>query len=85
MQNTVRFAFFGGEETGAEGSSGYLEGLSTEDRKKIKLYLNVDMVASQNGGYFVQGGKGGDKESCRTPRVRPRSGRCSPTSWSRPA
>ena len=30
VQNTVRFAFFGNEETGAQGSSGYLEGLSTE-------------------------------------------------------
>ncbi len=58
VQNTVRFAVFGGEENGAEGSNGYVRGLSNEDRKKIKLYLNVDMVASKNGGYFVQGGKG---------------------------
>ena len=62
LQNTVRFAFFGGEENGAEGSNGYVRGLSNEDRKKIKLYLNVDMVASKNGGYFVQGGKGSDKD-----------------------
>ena len=60
--NTVRFAFFGDEESGAQGSSGYLDGLSAADRKKIKMYLNVDMVASANGGYFVQGGKGGDQE-----------------------
>jgi aminopeptidase S len=58
VQNAVRFAFFGGEENGAEGSNGYVQGLSNENRKKIKLYLNVDMVASPNGGYFVQGGKG---------------------------
>jgi aminopeptidase S len=63
VQNTVQFAFFGGEENGAEGSTGYVEGLSTADRKKIKLYLNVDMVASPNGGYFVQGGKGRDEEA----------------------
>jgi aminopeptidase S len=56
VQNMVRFAFFGDEEGGAEGSSGYVEDLSADDRKKIKLYLNVDMVASPNGGYFVQGG-----------------------------
>jgi aminopeptidase S len=56
VQNTVRLAFFGDEENGAEGSSAYVEGLSAADRKKIKLYLNVDMVASPNGGYFVQGG-----------------------------
>jgi aminopeptidase S len=37
--------------------------LSAADRKKIKLYLNVDMVASPNGGYLVQGGKGRDAET----------------------
>ncbi len=67
VQNKVRFAFFGGEENGAEGSTGYVEGLSAADRKKIKLYLNVDMVASSNGGYFVQGGKGRDAETAGPP------------------
>jgi len=62
VHNTVRFAFFGGEENGAEGSTGYIQGLSAADREKIKLYMNVDMVASPNGGYFVQGGKGRDPE-----------------------
>jgi aminopeptidase S len=62
VQNMVRFGFFGGEENGAEGSTGYVEGLSAADRNKIKLYLNADMVASSNGGYFVQGGKGNDRE-----------------------
>ena len=59
VQNTVRFGFFGDEESGAVGSTGYLEGLSANDRNKIKLYLNVDMVASPNGGYLVQGGEPG--------------------------
>ena len=59
----MRFAFFGDEENGADGSTGYVEGLSAADRSKIKLYLNVDMVASPNGGYFVQGGKGRDAEA----------------------
>jgi aminopeptidase S len=67
VQNTVRFAFFGDEESGAQGSSGYVEGLSADDRKKIKLYLNVDMVASPNGGYFVQGGKGRDEKHAGPP------------------
>jgi aminopeptidase S len=66
-QNAVRFAFFGGEENGAEGSNGYVRGLSNADRKKIKLYLNVDMVASKNGGYFVQGGKGHDTDESGPP------------------
>jgi aminopeptidase S len=67
VQNTVRFAFFGGEENGAEGSSAYVQGLSADNRKKIKLYLNVDMVASPNGGYFVQGGKGRDADTAGPP------------------
>ena len=33
------------------------------DREKIKLYLNVDMVASPNGGYLVQGGEGSDEQT----------------------
>jgi aminopeptidase S len=67
VQNTVRFAFFGGEENGAEGSTAYVEGLSADNRGKIKLYLNVDMVASPNGGYFVQGGRGNDPEEAGPP------------------
>ena len=55
----MRFGFFGDEESDLEGSTGYLEGLSAANRKKIKMYLNVDMVASPNGGYFVQGGEPG--------------------------
>jgi len=58
VQTSVRFAFFGNEEAGALGSTGYVEGLSDGDRQKIQMYLNVDMVASPNAGYFVQGGKG---------------------------
>jgi len=63
VQNQVRFAFFDDEESGAVGSTGYVESLSADDRKKIKLYLNVDMVASPNGGYFAQGGEGDDEET----------------------
>jgi aminopeptidase S len=65
VQNMVRFAFFGDEESGAEGSSAYVEDLSDADRKKIKLYLNVDMVASPNGGYFAQGGDPGESSGWR--------------------
>lgn len=62
LRNAVRFAFFGSEEDGALGSTGYVDSLSADERRKIMLYLNVDMVASANAGYFVQGGKG-DGES----------------------
>src|SRR5215211_7424780 len=67
VQNMVRFAFFGHEEDDGQGSTGYVEGLSADDRNKIKLYLNVDMVASPNGGYLVQGGKGSDEEEAGPP------------------
>jgi aminopeptidase S len=63
VRNSVRFAFFGSEETGSDGSRGYLRRLSAADRAKIELYLNVDMVASPNAGYFVQGGQGRDTEA----------------------
>jgi aminopeptidase S len=61
IRNAVRFAFFGSEEDDALGSTAYVESLSAHDRREILLYLNVDMVASPNAGYFVQGGKGDDK------------------------
>jgi aminopeptidase S len=53
VQNSVQFAFFGNEEAGVRGSTGYVDGLSDDDRQKIQMYLNVDMVASPNAGYFV--------------------------------
>jgi aminopeptidase S len=67
IRNAVRFAFFGSEEDGAVGSTAYVESLSPDDRRKILLYLNVDMVASPNAGYFVQGGVGGDKSESGPP------------------
>ncbi len=67
IRNAVRFAFFGSEEDGAAGSSAYVASLSAVDRQKIMLYLNVDMVASPNAGYFAQGGKGDDKSESGPP------------------
>jgi aminopeptidase S len=67
VQNTVRFAFFGDEESGAVGSTGYVESLPADDLEKIKLYLNVDMVASPNGGYFAQGGVGRNEKRAGPP------------------
>ena len=67
IRNGVRFAFFGSEEDGALGSRGYVNSLSTDERRKIWLYLNVDMVASPNAGYFVQGGHGDDESASGPP------------------
>ena len=58
VSNAVRFAWWGSEETGFDGSTDYVEELSEDDRDRIQLYLNLDMVASPNVGYLVQGGEG---------------------------
>lgn len=67
LRNAVRFAFFGSEEDGSQGSKAYVRGLSTEELGKILLYLNVDMIASPNGGYFAQGGVGDDRSASGPP------------------
>ncbi|HVE96954.1 MAG TPA: M28 family metallopeptidase [Pseudonocardiaceae bacterium] len=56
--NAVRFAWWGSEETGFEGSTDYVDELSDDERDRIEFYLNLDMVASPNAGYLVQGGEG---------------------------
>jgi aminopeptidase S len=60
LPNAVRFGFWAAEEANFEGSVGYVDSLSRSDRDGLALYLNVDMVASPNAGYFVQGGVGED-------------------------
>lgn len=60
--NTVTFGFWGSEEEGLHGSRGYVDDLTREQRNAHHLYLNMDMLGSSNGGYFVQGGAG-DEES----------------------
>jgi Zn-dependent M28 family amino/carboxypeptidase len=61
VANAVRFAFWGAEEVGLVGSTQYLRGLSDADRARIALYLNLDMVASPNAGYFVYDGDDSDR------------------------
>lgn len=67
LKNSVRFAFFGNEETGAQGAAAYVRSLRGDELGKIKMYLNVDMVASSNAGYFAQGGVGEDVETAGPP------------------
>jgi Zn-dependent M28 family amino/carboxypeptidase len=50
----VRFAFWGAEERGLLGSRHHLDALSDEERRRIHLYINLDMVGSPNFGRFVQ-------------------------------
>jgi Zn-dependent M28 family amino/carboxypeptidase len=47
-QNTLRFAWWGGEEAGLIGSTAYVNGLSQAERDRIALYTNYDMVGSPN-------------------------------------
>lgn len=56
VNHAVRFGFWGAEEVGLYGSSNYIESLDVEELKNISLYLNYDMVASPNPGYFTYDG-----------------------------
>ena len=47
-QNTLRLAWWGGEEEGLLGSTAYVESLSQAQKDRIALYLNYDMVGSPN-------------------------------------
>jgi Zn-dependent M28 family amino/carboxypeptidase len=47
-QNTLRFAWWGAEESGLVGSTAYVNGLSQAERDRIALYLNFDMIGSPN-------------------------------------
>ena len=84
-ENTLRFAWWGAEESGLVGSTEYVEGLSPE-LDRIAMYLNYDMVGSPN--YFF-GVYDADESTFEAPVVvrpaRRRSRTCtSPTTrWSR--
>jgi len=52
-QNTLRFAWWAGEEQGLLGSTDYVAGLSQAERDRIALYMNYDMVASPNYIFMV--------------------------------
>jgi Zn-dependent M28 family amino/carboxypeptidase len=56
VNNAVRFGFFGAEESGLLGSNNYVQSLNEDALKDIALYLNFDMLASPNPGYFTYDG-----------------------------
>jgi Zn-dependent M28 family amino/carboxypeptidase len=58
--NKVRFAWWSAEELGLLGAEDYVAKLAPEQLKKIKLYLNFDMIASPNFGQFVYDGDNSD-------------------------
>ena len=53
-QNTVRFAWWGAEESGLVGSTNYVNGLSQAEKDRIALYLNFDMIGSPNYSFMTQ-------------------------------
>ncbi|OBF10943.1 M28 family metallopeptidase [Mycobacterium sp. 852002-10029_SCH5224772] len=56
VHNRLRFGFWGAEELGLIGSRNYVESLDLAALKNIALYLNFDMLASPNPGYFTYDG-----------------------------
>lgn len=56
VKNAVRFGFWGAEEVGLMGSRAYVDSLDAERLNDIALYLNFDILASPNPGYFVYNG-----------------------------
>ena len=59
-RNKLRFAWWGAEESGLVGSIAYVAGLSEEEKAKIALYLNFDMVGSPNHVFFIYDGDDSD-------------------------
>jgi Zn-dependent M28 family amino/carboxypeptidase len=57
--NTVRFAWWGAEESGLLGSEYYVSQLTKRGTKDIAVNLNFDMVASPNFVRFVYDGDAG--------------------------
>ncbi|WP_239001017.1 M20/M25/M40 family metallo-hydrolase [Jiangella asiatica] len=56
VKNTVRFAWWGAEESGLLGSEHYVAGLTEAERDDLALYLNFDMVASPNYMFGIYDG-----------------------------
>jgi Zn-dependent M28 family amino/carboxypeptidase len=59
-RNKLRFAWWGGEESGLIGSTAYVDGLAQAEIDRIALYLNFDMVGSPNHVFFIYDGDNSD-------------------------
>jgi Zn-dependent M28 family amino/carboxypeptidase len=51
--NTLRFAWWGAEESDLVGSTSYVDSLSAEEIEDIALYLNFDKIGSPNHVFFM--------------------------------
>lgn len=59
-RNTVRFAFWGAEESGLVGATDWVATRTEAELEQIALYLNFDMLGSPNYANFVYDGDGSD-------------------------
>jgi len=59
-RNKVRLAWWGAEESGLVGSNYYVANLTAEEKARIALYLNFDMVGSPNHVFFIYDGDDSD-------------------------
>jgi aminopeptidase Y len=59
-RNKVRFALWGAEESGLVGSTYYVNNLTNDEKAKITLYLNFDMIGSPNHVFFIYDGDDSD-------------------------
>jgi Zn-dependent M28 family amino/carboxypeptidase len=50
----IRFAFWGAEERGLLGSRHHVAALDEAARRRVSLYVNLDMVGSPNPGRFLR-------------------------------
>jgi Zn-dependent M28 family amino/carboxypeptidase len=64
----VRFAFWAAEERGLIGSRHHVDSLSEEERRRIVLYVNLDMVGSTNFVRYIVGPAQLSNESAATAR-----------------
>ncbi len=60
--NKTRFAWWSAEEFGLVGSDYYVDNLPQEERDKIALYLNFDMIGSPNYMFGIYDGDDSDAE-----------------------
>ncbi|MEV4003682.1 M28 family peptidase [Actinomadura sp. NPDC049753] len=67
LRNRVRFAWWGAEEEGLQGSEQYLRSLPASQRARIALNLNFDMLGSPNGTRGVYDGDHSTGAGTRAP------------------
>jgi aminopeptidase Y len=60
-RNKLRFAWWGAEESGLVGSTYYVNNLTQEERGRIAMYLNFDMIGSPNYVFFILDGDDSDR------------------------